>query len=86
MPRRLHINHVSRAGFAGRATWMLPARVVLQAAVLMLLSLAAAAQPAPNAHPAGGVVVGGTAYDQPERKHNHDRPDHAAGGGELAKL
>jgi filamentous hemagglutinin family protein len=61
MPRRLHINHVSRAGFAGRATWMLPARVVLQAAVLMLLSLAAAAQPAPNAHPAGGVVVGGTA-------------------------
>ena len=61
MPRRLHINQANRAGLVGRAAWMLPARVVLQVAVLMLLSLSAVAQPAPNAHPAGGVVVGGSA-------------------------
>lgn len=61
MPKRLHINQVSRAGLARRAAWMLPAGVALQAAALMLLSLTAAAQPAPNAQPNGGVAVGGSA-------------------------
>ena len=52
---------VRLVGVARRTKFALMVSTALQAVVVMVLAVPAAAQPAPNARPAGGVVVGGTA-------------------------
>ncbi len=52
---------VCLAGVARRTKSALLVSTALQAVTMMVLAVPAIAQPAPNARPAGGVVVGGTA-------------------------
>src|SRR5580658_1295230 len=52
---------VRLAGVARRTRSALLVSTALQAVVVMVLTVPADAQPAPNAQPIGGVVVGGTA-------------------------
>ena len=60
--------------------------VLLAGTALLALPQIAAAQPAPNARPAGGVVVAGSAADQPGRERHHDRPVEPARRDQLAEL
>jgi filamentous hemagglutinin family protein len=59
MARKRERGTVSLVGVARRTRSALMVSTALQAVVVMVLAVPAAAQPAPNAQPTGGVVVGG---------------------------
>ena len=61
MARAKHFDAVKLLGLTRRTRPALMLTTALQAAAVMVLSFPALAQPAPNARPTGGVVVGGSA-------------------------
>ena len=79
--------NVKLLGVVRRRRPALLVSTALCATVTMVVSLPAAAQPAANAHPTGGVVVGGSAsISQHQRQPDDRHPDQPARRDQLAEL
>ncbi len=84
MAKARNQGRVRLVGVARRTRSALMVSTALQAVVVMVLTVPARAQPAPNAHPIGGVVVGGTVSIN-QNAHQHEyQSGHATRRDELA--
>ena len=77
---------VKLLGVVRRKRSALMVSTALQATAMLVLSLPADAQPAPNARPTGGVVVAGTAAIGQTAQHDDDQSVHPARRDQLAEL